>query len=254
MRIINFILFGSILLLSCQSPKENPEMEESKSNESTEVSTPSLKSILDEKKAAFNERADEDVKKLYAQGIEEVASSGITDDAEQKGDKAHDFTLKNAKGEDIQLSELLKDGPVVLTWYRGGWCPYCNLTLARYQEELPRFKEFGAQLVALTPELPDKSLNTKEKNELEFEVLSDVGHQVARKYGVVYKLMQGVADRYQSGFGMHEYNGDESNELPLAATYVIDTNGIIQYAFLDADYRNRAEPEDILNALKELNK
>ncbi len=107
-------------------------------------------------------------------------------------------------------------------------------------------------MLALTPELPDKSLSTAEKHQLEFVVLSDVGNQVAKEYGVVYQLIKEVADIYDNAFDMNGYNGDESNELPLAATYVIDTDGIIRYAFLDADYRNRAEPDEILKALANL--
>ena len=95
-------------------------------------------------------------------------------------------------------------------------------------------------------------MSTTEKNELEFSVLSDVGNTVARKYGVVFKLTDAVAARYQKGFDLHAYNGDESDELPLAATYVIDTDGMIRYAFLDVDYRNRAEPNDIIAVLEGL--
>ena len=136
-----------------------------------------------------------------------------------------------------------------MTFYRGGWCPYCNLTLARLQKELPKFKAAGATLIALSPERPDSSLTTADKNELEFEILSDAGNGVARAYGVVFTLTNDVARSYQEGFGLHEYNGDASNELPLAATYVIGTDGVITYAFLHADYRERAEPRDILAAL-----
>ena len=106
----------------------------------------------------------------------------------KQGDKVKDFTLKNAKGEEVNLSVLLKKGPVVLTWYRGGWCPYCNLALKQLQEELAQIKEQGAMLVALTPELPDHSLTTQEKNALEFEVLTDLHNEVARSYGLVFKL------------------------------------------------------------------
>ena len=120
------------------------------------------------------------------------------------------------------------------------------------QEELSNFKAQGANLLALTPELPDKSISTSEKHDLQFEVLSDVGNTVARDYGIVFKLTEGVAEKYQKSFDLHGYNGDASDELPLAATYVIDTDGVIRYAFLDADYRNRAEPADIIEALKKL--
>ena len=181
-----------------------------------------------------------------------VENSGILENAKSLGDMAPDFTLKNTIGETVNLQEVLKNGTVVLTWYRGGWCPYCNITLRRLQEELPSFKAAGAQLIALTPEIPDSSLSTLEKNELDFEVLSDVGNVIGKKYGVVFTLTPEVAESYQKGFGLHSFNGDESNELPLGAIYVIKQDGTIAYAFLHPDYRNRAEPSKVLAALKKL--
>ncbi|NRS93837.1 peroxiredoxin [Chryseobacterium sp. 16F] len=120
------------------------------------------------------------------------------------------------------------------------------------QEIIPEIKSQNATLIALTPELPDNSLSTSEKNQLEFDVLSDVHNTIGKEFGVVYSLTEEVAASYNAGFDLNKFNGDTSNELPLAATYVIDTNGVIQYAFLDADYTVRAEPQAILAALKNL--
>jgi peroxiredoxin len=244
---IPFFLIA-ILITSCQNPPTENKMKEP----IADTQTPTLQSELDAKKAAWAAKASDEKKALYADGIKAVVETGILKTAKQKGDVAPDFTLENALGEEVRLSDILKEGPVVLTWYRGGWCPYCNMTLHRLQEELPNFKAAGATLLALTPELPDKSLSTSEKHSLEFEVLSDVGNKTAREYGIVFKLIDELADSYQSGFDLHGYNGDSSDELPLAATYVIDKNGVIQYAFLDAEYRNRAEPAEILAALEAL--
>ena len=209
-----------------------------------------LKATLDARRKAFNAKAPEHVKKTYEEGVDAVEQSGLLKKARKAGDTAPDFSLTNAKGEAVRLSDYLKKGPVVITWYRGGWCPYCNLTLGALQQHLPDFRKEGASLLALTPELPDKSLSTAEKNELKFEVLSDVNSNVARTYGLVFKLTDEVAAMYEDKFGLSEYNGNDSNELPLAATYVINQAGKIIYAFVDADYRNRAEPADILKALK----
>ncbi len=211
----------------------------------------SLKEQLDETKAIFEQKADEYKKRVFNEGIDAVAQSGIYNQAKNVGDIAPNFGLKNATGKTVTLQEYLKKGKVVLTWYRGGWCPYCNLTLHQLQQELPNFKAEGANLIALTPELPDNSLNTAEKHNLEFEVLSDVGNEIADQYGIVFKLTEEVADIYNKAFDLLAYNGDESNELPLAATYVIDEKGKIIYAFLDAEYRNRAEPSEITKILKE---
>ncbi len=161
-----------------------------------------LESQLMERQKAFGVKSDPDTKKAYAAGIQAVADSGILKKAVQVGQKAPGFTLKNAKGESVQLSALLKNGPVVLTWYRGGWCPYCNLTLAALQQALPDIQAAGAQLVALTPELPDKSLTTIEKNGLKFEVLTDLNHAVAKQYNVAFELTPDVAARYKQHFNL----------------------------------------------------
>ena len=211
-----------------------------------------LDALLDIKRKEGANKFTEEKSRIYAEGIKSVADSEILGKALNINDKAPNFTLKNPLNKSVTLYNELENGPVILTWYRGGWCPYCNITLHYLQEKLPEFQKVGASLIALTPELPDNSLNTSEKNHLEFNVLSDVGNTIGKEYGVVFQLTNEVASIYQAGFGLNEKNGDNSNLLPLAATYIIDKNGIIQYAFLDADYRQRAEPTEILSALKRL--
>ena len=242
-------LLSLSIFISCNNNNKPQDMTDSRKQINETRDTIPLQNILDEKKATFEAKASDEKKRIYADGIAAVENSGILENAKNLGDKAPDFTLKNAIGETINLQAVLKNGPVVLTWYRGGWCPYCNITLRRLQEELPNFKAAGAQLIALTPEIPDSSLSTLEKNELDFEVLSDVGNVIGKKYGVVFTLTLEVAESYQKGFGLHSFNG---NELPLGATYVIKQDGTIAYAFLHPDYRNRAEPSEVLAALKKL--
>ncbi|MDF3128161.1 peroxiredoxin-like family protein [Kiritimatiellaeota bacterium B1221] len=239
-------------LLSTLLPFAGAESNANTPQENTPMQATSLKAQLDERKQSFSAKAPDDIKKIYAEGIESVEKDGVVKAAKQVGEPAPDFTLKNAMGEDIRLEEVLKDGPVILTWYRGGWCPYCNLTLNALQKELPAFQAEGATLLALTPELPDNSISTAEKAELEFVVLSDLNNQVARKYGIVFELTPEVASIYENKFSLSTTNGNNSNELPLAATYVIQPDGKIVYAFLDSDYRNRAEPKEILKALKSI--
>ncbi|WP_282054154.1 peroxiredoxin-like family protein [Maribacter luteus] len=211
----------------------------------------SLKSKLEEKKADFELNANNHIKTVFKAGIASVRESGVLDKAKKVGEIAPDFELNNALGKPVVLSDYLKKGKVVLTWYRGGWCPYCNMTLQQLQREVPGFNANGASLIALTPELPDKSMSTVEKQNLQFEVLSDVGNEIARSYGIVFKLADDVAEIYDASFGMRTYNGDDSYELPLAATYIINEDGKIIYAFLDADHRKRAEPSDLTAFLKE---
>ena len=216
------------------------------------VETPRLSDQLEAYKQNFLQKADARKIRVFDEGVDDVANSGITATAKQKEDQFLDFSLPNATGKTIQLSEVLAEGPVVLTWYRGGWCPYCNLQLRALQQSLPEINAQGAQLIALTPELPDNSLNTQEKNELTFDVLTDQDNAVARQYGLVFKLTPEVSVYYKDAFDLEVYNGNTSDELPLAATYVIGQDGTIQYAFLSADYRERAEPADLIKALKSL--
>ena len=241
-------------------PRGTQDMSSESSTQGQPVATPPtvptagrpLAAELQATRAGFAERAPDAIKTLYEDGIEAVVQAGVVDNARAMGDQAPDFTLTNQSGEQVSLASQLESGPVVLMWYRGGWCPYCNLTLRAYQQRLDEFTAQGATLVALTPELPDRSLSTAEKEGLGFQVLSDVGNAVAREYGVVFELTDGVKANYEQAFGLSAYNGDDSGKLPLAATYVIGRDGVIRWAFLDADYRNRAEPADVLEALQRL--
>jgi peroxiredoxin/YHS domain-containing protein len=211
-----------------------------------------LQSRLDAARGKMEANAPQQAKDVFNSGIKNTAESGVLDRAMKVGAVAPDFVLPDATGKSVQLSTLLKDGPVVMTWYRGGWCPYCNIQLAAYQEAMPDLKAAGATLVALSPQLPDSSLSTAEKDKLEFPVLSDVGNKVARQYGIVYTMAPEVREALKGRLDLAKYNGDETWELPLAATYVIAKDGKVAYAFVDADYRKRAEPAEIVAALKQL--
>jgi peroxiredoxin len=243
----NIIILTIISLAACTS--ESKDSADRTTQKTRTKDTTSLQDILNEKKHGFNAQADSIKKQVYAEGIQAVIDANITKNALQVGSKAPDFMLKNAAGSRVSLYDELENGPVILMWYRGGWCPYCNLTLRAMEDMLPQFRAGGAQLLALTPESPDNSMTTIEKHKLSFEVLTDNDNAVAKAYGVVFQLTEEVKAYYENGFGLSAYNGNDKGELPLGATYVIGTDGIITYAFLDADYRNRAEPLEVLNAL-----
>jgi peroxiredoxin len=184
--------------------------------------------------------------------IQKLAESGITDHVLKVGGKAPDFSLPNARGGMLQLSLLLSKGPVVVTFYRGGWCPFCNLTLRAYESIYSEIRRLGAELVAISPQTPDNSLSDVEKKGLAYPVLSDVHLRVTRQYGLVFKLTD-TWKKLQEGFGnpLPKFNGDESWELPIPGTFVLDRGGVVRLAFVDPDYMRRLEPASILNALRE---
>ena len=214
------------------------------------ASTGTLATQLDAFKADFSARADEETKAAFEQGIKEVADSGVLDSALKVGDRAPDFELPDARGSLVRSADLLAQGPIVVTWYRGGWCPYCNLQLRAYQEVLPELKSAGAQLVAISPETADNSLTTLQKNELDFVVLSDVGLGVAEAFGVAYRLPEVVEAKFKGRLDLPASNGDDSWRLPLSATYVIDRDGVVRWAYVTEDYRERAEPSDVVEAVR----
>lgn len=189
------------------------------------------------------------------QATQELRDSGIIDKALKTGDQYIDFELPSISGKKIKLSDKLKDGPIILTFYRGGWCPYCNLQLKAYQNRLEDFKAAGGQLIAVSPESMDSANSTVNKNEIKYEILSDNLNKEARKYGLVFKLSEKLKEVYlKIGLDLEKNQGNNSWELPIPATYVIDQKGKIIYSFLNVDYVQRAEPNDIIQVLEKLNK
>lgn len=190
---------------------------------------------------------------LYEAKIEELRASFTLEAAIGTGGQAPDFALPDVHGNAVSLSGLLRRGPAVVTFYRGGWCPYCNIQLRAYQAILPQITALGARLAAISPQLPDGSLSTAEANALTFDVLSDVGNRAARSFGLVYALPEELRQALRSNNkALPGINGDDSWELPMPATYVIAPDGNVALAHLDVDYRNRLEPDAIVAALKSL--
>jgi peroxiredoxin len=183
--------------------------------------------------------------------LRKLADSGIAARALRVGAKAPDFSLPNAHGKVVNLSSLLARGPAVVTFYRGGWCPFCDLQLRAYQGVLSRIHDLGAELVAISPQTPDYALSDVEKKQLTFPVLTDKGNGVAHTYGLVFSLSEALRG-LQTAFGnpIPKFNGDESWELPMPGTFVLDATGVVRVAHVDPDYMKRLEPASILDALR----
>lgn len=169
------------------------------------------------------------------------------------GAKAPAFELKDSTGKLVKSRDLLKEGNVVLVFYRGGWCPFCNTYLHKLQTRLADIKAAGGNLVAVSVENPDASMAIAKKNEVAFTVLSDPNLNVARKFGIVYQLPPETNEKY-IGFGIDlaKQNSMEKPELPLAVTYIINKKGVITYAFIETDYKKRAEPDVLIENLKKI--
>ncbi|WP_394219388.1 peroxiredoxin-like family protein [Halobacillus trueperi] len=201
----------------------------------------------------FKKATPDEIQEKMKKAIDELETSNEGEGL-STGEKAPNFNLPDAKGKTVELYEQLKSGPVVLTFYRGGWCPYCNMELRAYQQILGEIHGEGAELIAISPQTPDQSLTTQEKNELNYHVLSDVGNEVANQYNLVYQLPDYLVDVYKDkGLHVDKHNGDETWTLPVSATYIIDTDGTIMYDYTKADYKDRAEPSDVLGELKKIN-
>ena len=164
------------------------------------------------------------------------------------GEKAPDFVLLNAVGKSISLSAFLKKGPVVLKFYRGEWCPICNLDLRNLQKIIPDIKSLGAALLAVSPQNPDNALTMKEKNLLDFEVLSDKNQKVIK----LYNLQFDPGEDYHKRRDLTILNGDKSKFLPVPATFIINKDFTIEAAHVDPNYTIRMPPEAILDILKKI--
>ena len=170
------------------------------------------------------------------------------------GQQAIEFELPNQEGKAVALKDLVAKGPVVVTFYRGDWCPYCNLQLRALQARLEELEALGATLVAISPQVPDDSLTKSEISEMTFTVLSDQNAKVASQYGVAWEVPEFLLNhmRVDRNLDLAKINNGNGSVLPIPATFIIGTDGIIAWNYVNVDYRTRSEPEEIIEALKKL--
>ncbi|MCW2244305.1 peroxiredoxin-like family protein [Azospirillum canadense] len=181
----------------------------------------------------------------------ELIASGAAANALKAGDKAPDFTLNDPDGNPVSSAELLAKGPLVVSFYRGVWCPYCNMELQALQAALPTFQALGASLVAISPQTAPNSRKSVRQNALAFPILSDPRNDVAAAFGLRFQLPDYLIELYKGLKNeLPAFNGDPSWTLPMPARFVIGQDGTILYAEVNPDYTRRPEPEDMLPALR----
>ena len=187
---------------------------------------------------------------------EELIASGAAEKALKVGDKAPAFTLNDPDGNTVSSADLLARGPLVVTFYRGVWCPYCNMDLQALQEALPKIKELGANLVAISPQTAPNSRRSQRDNKLGFPILSDHGNAVAEAFRLRFTLPGYLQDLYKNAFknDLAVVNGEPSWTLPMPARYVIGQDSTILYAEVNPDYTNRPDPEELFPVLEKVAK
>lgn len=184
--------------------------------------------------------------------IEEQMKSGLLTGL-PVGAKAKDFALTDALGHQVSLYEELSKGPVVLTFYRGGWCPFCNVQLRAYEKILPQIRELGAQLIAISPQSPDHTLTQQEKEQLSFHVLSDTHGMTAARYSLLFDVPDDMRQVLESfGLNLAEYNQTDRWILPVPATFMIDESAVVRFSYVNPDFMKRLEPQEMLAELRKI--
>lgn len=181
----------------------------------------------------------------------ELIALGVAERALKAGDKLPAFTLDDPEGNKVSSTDLLAKGPLVISFYRGVWCPYCNMELQALQQALQEFQALGASLVAISPQNPVNSRKSVRQNSLDFPILSDPHNAVAAAFGLRFEMQDYLVELYKSlKNDLPAFNGDPSWTLPMPARYVVGQDGTILYAEVNPDYTRRPEPEDMLPALR----
>jgi len=192
-----------------------------------------------------------DVVEVFSRSSQRFNARGVPAGVVRVGDTLASFTLRNAVEKPVSLEDLVAIGPAVVVFYRGGWCPYCNLALRTYQRELlPRLGAWHATLAAISPQPPDGSLSTAERAGLDFEVLSDPGSRLARRIGIAFEQGEEVlAAQRRLGLDLAEVNEEGSTQLPMPTVLIVDPDRTVRFVDVHPDYTARTEVADIIAAL-----
>jgi peroxiredoxin len=186
--------------------------------------------------------------------VEGLLKAGAADGALKVGDKVPDFMVPNAEGKLRQSKSLFGEKPVVVSFYRGMWCPYCSAELNALAEASPKLRSAGAGVVAITPEAGGAALRTKKERALDFEILCDIDNGVAMDFGLMFRIPDDIQPSYlKVGRNLPLIYGNDSWMLPIPATYVVGRDGRVAHAYINLDYRERCDPESLLDVVAKLN-
>ncbi len=212
---------------------------------------PNLMDRLDALREKYASIAD--VHAAYDAMLEELRRTPFLDQALRVGDPFPDFLLPNAEGQLVARDDLFGRGPVVVTFFRGTWCPYCAVQLDALEEALPQIAAAGASLAAITPETGGRAAEAKAKHDVHYEILADVDQGLGMACGVVFRAPEPYRNMLRNrGVDLTERHGHGGWFLPVPATFVVNRDGVVRWAFMDVDFTRRAEPDDILAALAAL--
>lgn len=208
---------------------------------------------LEEVKEAIKRSNGEEAVAKQEALIATLRDLGVGRDAVDVGAQAPEFTLPDQVGAQVRLADLLKLGNLVLSFFRGAWCPFCETELKALHMALPEIQARGARLVAISPQIVEKTMTMAERLLLDYTVLSDLGNDVAKRYGLAFEIPEEFREFHDGMVNLEEYNADLSYLLPIPATYVIDRSGTVRYAYANLDYTRRADPGEVIAALDEIN-
>jgi peroxiredoxin len=210
----------------------------------------SLREIFAERKELIAKYVPAETQAIHARAVAELKQNAVAENALGAGATAPAFALQDQNGETVSSSELLSRGRLVICFIRGRWCPFCVAQLEAMNLILPRIEQAGASLVAISPQTVKQSFFMADQHQLHFPLLSDPGNRVARQFGLVYRVPDYQQSLYRQVFiNLPFANGDESWELPIPVTYIVDREGSVLYASASADYSERPEPAEILGRL-----
>jgi peroxiredoxin len=204
-----------------------------------------------ERKALIAKYVPAETQAIHGRAIEEIRASGIESRILPVGVKAPEFVLADHDGEQVSSADLLSQGNLIVCFIRGRWCPFCCGQVEAMNFLLPHFREAGAKLVAISPQTVKQSYFMHDQHKLKFPLLADAGNRVARQFGLVYRVPSDQEELYRRVMvNLPFTNGEESWELPIPATYVLDQDGTVRFASASADYTERPEPVDVLRRVE----